>query len=143
LTPPWFLAWLSIKEFRSRDGSALPISLACGIGKKDEERGTGESIGGGTRALERGRGEEDEKGGREGRSTGERKNRNLVKLEVGVAEDVQDVVVVHKTQQILVREKPGAGLFDPLIVLKEEKKGGNGRGEDRGRGRGGGEQGEV
>lgn len=65
-----------------------------------------------------------------------------MKLEVGVAEDVEDVVVVHKTQQILVREKPGAGLFDPLIVLKEEKKGGNeeGRIED---GVGRGEQGEL
>lgn len=46
LTPPWFLAWLSIKEFRSRDGSALPISLACGIGGKDEERGTGGALAG-------------------------------------------------------------------------------------------------
>ncbi len=47
----------------------------------------------------------------------ERRALYLIQTKLRVLENVQNVVVAHHTNQVLVGEEVGTGLLDPFIVL--------------------------
>jgi len=85
-------------------------------GREGRRKGGGK--GGREKRKKRGKSQKKRReGGREGGRA------YLVELELGVPENIEDVIVAHDAEQVLVGEEVGAGLLDPLVILEGNEGG--------------------